>query len=667
MLIRNVITLIFACCFAVPVSAEPQLSVQLDRSVIYEGESFFYQLTVSDTSPIGGNVVLDTSTWTDFDVQPLGEHSIQRGGSSFTMIINGRTVSERTAASHQTQFRYLLTPRRTGSHAIPLPSVTVNGNVLLPQSFSVDEGERQMFADHSIAVRVLEPDDQDIVFLTIETNRNRLYPMQPLEVTLVVQIKGLPGRYANTDPLMHLREPPQLQIPWVAENPPQGFQPTQRLNNWLNSYQVRPPQRGFAINNFTSGGFGAFPGFGSTGFGFGFGGDMLQRNLLQFSGTPRQITRPDAWGNATTYREYRFTRTFIPQEFGNYSFGPVILRGVLPVADPDNPDGLAGQRIYAVARPVNVAVVDIPHENRPADYIGAFGTFRWDATLTPQQARVGDPMTLTLRLSGQGSMANVRPIDLSANPDVAANFRVHPPTDDFSGTFTYTIRPLNSGAIEFPPISVSVFDVNTERFVSLQSLPIPLEIADSEFVQSPTLFGNVPDGTMQLAEGGLFANRTTLSETLPPISFAQWAMTVSLLFAGYVMIATGVLLMRYQWVSPKNQRQRGALNRARLRLSAVSSALRRRDSVNLVDASSELQGAFFGYIADKTDGVEQGMTTSDVCRQLSENQVPEALVNAIRSALESLDAVKYGGMDIRSLDELTAIAGTLLQQLDRQK
>jgi len=59
------------------------------------------------------------------------------------------------------------------------------------------------------------------------------------------------------------------------------------------------------------------------------------------------------------------------------------------------------------------------------------------------------------------------------------------------------------------------------------------------------------------------------------------------------------------------------------------------------------------------------MTTSDVCRQLAESQVPESLVSAIQSALESLDAVKYGGMDIRSLDELTTIVGALLQQLDR--
>lgn len=219
----------------------------------------------------------------------------------------------------------------------------------------------------------------------------------------------------------------------------------------------------------------------------------------------------------------------------------------------------------------------------------------------------------------------------------------------------------------FPSISVSVFDVNTERFVSLPSQPISLNIADSESVQSPTLFGGGPGGNVQLLEGGLFANKTTFSEMFPPITFVQWAVVISLLVAGYAAIALGVLLLQCQWSNPKQQRRRNALSRAKSRLANISTTLRGGNAANLVEISSELQGGFFGYIADKLDGAEQGMTTSDACRQLLEHRVPESLVDTIRSALESLDAVKYGGMDIRSLDELTNTTSMLLQQLDRSQ
>ena len=644
--------------------------MQLDRSAIYEGETFHYQLMLSDSSPLDDALIPDISSWTDFDVHSFTKQPVQMSGSSFSVtIINGRTVRDNRSATYSTQFNYVLTPKRAGTLAIPLPKVTVNGLTLSPQTFAVAEGERQLLADYSVAVQVIEPEEQDIVFLSMEVNRDRLYPLQPLEITLVIHIKGLLDRYAAVNPLTLLAQPPQLQIPWAERNV-KGFLPSQPLENWLTNLVVRPPQqRGFAINDYATSGMGFDTRVNRLSLLFSMD-DLLQRVPYQFSGSPRQIQRPDAQGNETTYWEYRFSRTFIPQEFGNYSFGPVTLKGALPVIIQANaPDGLTAKRIYAVAKPITVAVVDVPQANCPVDYIGAFGAFRWDATLTPQQARVGDPMTLTLRLLGQGSMANVRPLDLSSHPDVSTNFRVHmPPTEEMSEqscTFTYTIRPLNPGTIEFPSIPVSVFDVNMERFVSLSSLPIPLNIANAESIQSPTLFGSVPDGNVQLLEGGLFANKTTLSQTFPPITFAQWALTVSCLTAGYAAMALGVLLWRCQWTNPKRQRQRGALSRAKSRLATLSSAL--RGGKNLIEISSELSGVFFGYIADRWDKAEQGMTTNDACQHLRDNRVPESLIGAIKAALESLDAVKYGGMDMRSLDELAGTALTLLQQLDRER
>ena len=710
MSIKNFFAFVVVCCVAVSVSAEPKLAVQLDRSALYDGETFHYQLVLSSTNPLDESVVPDHSAWTDFDIQSFVRRPVQMSGSSVTMIVNGRTIRDDRTAAYQMQFNYVLAPKRTGTLTIPLPKVIVNGKTLQPQSYIVAEGERQLLEDFSAVVRVMEPEEQDIVFLSIETDRNRLYPLQPLEVTLVIQIKSLPHRFATTNPLTLFSQVPQLQIPW-AERIVRGFQPTQQLENWLNTLVVRPPQqRGFAINDFaTSGiGFGHLPSLLFS------GDDLLRKVPYQFSGTPRQVQRPDAQGNDTTYWEYRFSRTFTAQEFGHYSFGPVTLKGALPVAmDANAPDDLAVQRIYAVAKPATVAVVDVPQTNRPADYIGAFGTFRWDATLTPHQARVGDPMTLTLRLAGQGSTANVRSMDFSANDDVAAHFRVHmPPTekvDEQSCTFTYTIRPLTAGTVEFPPISISVFDVNTERFVSLSSLPISLDIADAESVHAPTLFGGVPEGNVQLAEGGLFGNKSTLSQTFLPITFAQWAAVVSLFIAGYAAIALGVLLWRHQWTHPN--RQRGALARAKARLAIIATTLSKGDSADLIDTeasenfqipnilarqqrpeagkaverlhdstghrrlpdpaqieiSSALQGVLFGYIADKMEGTEQGMTTDDACQRLRENRVPESLVDAIRATLESLDAIKYGGLDIRSLGELAHTASTLLQQLDRER
>ncbi|MDR0327450.1 MAG: BatD family protein, partial [Planctomycetaceae bacterium] len=239
MLIRNVFTLPFVCFFAVSAWAEPQLTVRLERSAIYEGESFVYQLVVSDTSPVDAGVMPDTSAWKDFDVRLLATHSGQQGGSSMSMtIINGKVVKDnRLSMTYTTYFRYALTPRRTGLLTIPLPQVSVGGKTLIPQSFFVEEGDHQILADHSITVLVSAPEDQDIVFLTIETNRQRLYPMQPLEITAVMRIKGFAGRLSATDPLSVIRQLPQLYIPWSVETP-KGFQSNQKAEQ-QNTTQIK--------------------------------------------------------------------------------------------------------------------------------------------------------------------------------------------------------------------------------------------------------------------------------------------------------------------------------------------------------------------------------------------------------------------------------------------
>jgi hypothetical protein len=637
--------------FAVPVSAELELAVQLDRTAVYEGETFFYQLVLTDSKPISSIAEPDTSLWHDFDVQFLPKQTEQRGGMKSVVILNGKVVKDdQSATSYVIRFNYILSPKHRGINSIPLPKVTVNGQTLLPKSFAVDDGDRQLAADGSVSVRIIEPERQDSVILTIETNRNRCYPLQPLEITLVVQIKALPGRFAGTDPLLLLRQPPQLKIPWaVSDHFSKGILGEQKLENWLASLLVVPPQKGFSINGLSN-------GLNASPMNFGFFDDMFQKVLYQFSGSPKKIKRPDGQGNESAYWEYRFSRRFIPQEFGNYSFGPVTLKGTLPVAEANAPDGVGAKKFYAAAQAVNVNVADIPQEKRPADYIGAFGTFRWNVNIEPREARIGDPMTLTLRLSGQGSMANVRPVDLTAIPAIAENFRVHlPPTEEMNETscsFTYTIRPQMPGKIVFPPISVSVFDVNTEQFSTLQSAAIPLEIAEAENVQSATLFGSVSadSDALRLSEKGLFANKTAPEGILPMIGYKQWAAVLSFLTAAYIIAAISVSLLRNRRIDSKAARKRGALSRAKSRLASIT-------------VPEELQAVFFGYTADVSDGAEQGMTTSDVCRLLREGHVSETLIAEIQKLLDTLDAAKYGGMNVRSLDELTQTAAAMLQRL----
>jgi hypothetical protein len=644
-----------------PVFAEPKLRVQMNRAVIHEGETIYYQLTLSDNKPLDESITPDTSAWTDFLVQALPKRSGQR--SSSRVVINGKVMQDET--HHAAQFSYILTPKRTGSLLLPPPKVFVDGTPLLLQSVTVEDGTAQGQSGGSVPITVSTPEKQDNVVLRIEANRTRLYPLQTLTITLTIWIKALPEQLAEMNPLTLPSNPPRLQIPWIAGDTalPKGLVPVQKFEDWLNSLVVSRPQRGFAIND-----------LGENRFNFGgvddwfrtpFSQNLDQRKVLyQFSDTPKQVKRKDHLGNETVYWEYRFVRSFTPQEIGDFVFGPVTLKGMFAVADSTAKEGINGKDIYAVAPQIAVRIVDVPQENRPSDYIGAFGTFRWSVDVKPRKAKVGDPMTLTLQLAGQGQTGNVTMPDLTQNPAITEHFRVHqPPTedaDDQSCSFTYTIRPIHAGTVTFPVLTASIFDVEKEKFITLESKAIPLEIGEAETVSSAAVFGNTPDNTggeWEKSDKGLFANMTDPNGAVDQsVDYVYWLETLIAVVSLYFILAGSVSLWQRRNADPKRIRRRRAKNRANSRLIAVLTG-------KIPTSPEELQSIFLGYVADMTDSEERGMTTADACRKLGELGTADDVITDVRRFLETLDGAKYGGLDLHSMVELTNDLITVLERI----
>ncbi len=114
------------------------------------------------------------------------------------------------------------------------------------------------------------------------------------------------------------------------------------------------------------------------------------------------------------------------------TFGPVTLKGTF-AAGVDPVKGAIGKDIYAVAKALLVNIKDVPEEGRPENYIGAIGRFQFDADLAPRKAKTGDPMTLTLTLSGQGTLDSITAPDLSNIPQIADNFKIYEATEQTKG------------------------------------------------------------------------------------------------------------------------------------------------------------------------------------------------------------------------------------------
>jgi hypothetical protein len=109
---------------------------------------------------------------------------------------------------------------------------------------------------------------------------------------------------------------------------------------------------------------------------------------------------------------------------------------------------------------------------------------------------VGDPLTLTLTLSGDLNLDDAFPPLLSAQTNLTADFRIYDRTvrtvrREETVDYLFTIRPLRAGALELPPIAVSYFDPDRRAVRTVHTRPIPVRARPSAELDLQTVIPSV--------------------------------------------------------------------------------------------------------------------------------------------------------------------------------
>jgi len=591
-------------------AAEPQPSIttQLSHREVYEGQAVQYRITLHN---VDAPVEPELGPLDDFHVTALGPRTFE---SRQVRIINGQREE---TVDRARQYDYRLVPRKTGTLEIPAPSVRLAGKVL--------KGEKR-------SLKVLAPDAQDFVIAEISSDRSSVYPMQTFTVTLTVLVKGLPKPNANRDPLSVQDSPPAMQIPWVLDNQlPDGLKPQMEQDRWLASLHPDTTS-GLSINGFRR----------PTLF------TLMEDSPMAFTGRVSQIKRRDKDGEEVRYWQYAFPRTFHAKKPGTFRFGPATVQGAFATRQSER--GLIGQEIYTVAKPIEVIVKDVPEEGRPATFTGAIGQFQLSAELKPQRVRIGDPMTLTLTLHGEGTCETVRAPDLAAVKEITEHFQIDAATEENEETksqFTYSLRPIDAEVKSFPAVAMSYFDVESQRYETLRTEPIPIEVVKAvplstdQIVATPQRSGEQND--LKARREGTFANITDLAavrdESVRP---ERWLVGLGSLAGLYVVLAAAVVRFQRLTGDPSLLRRRQAAGRARRRLHTALASLSVSSSRQATDG---LQAAVTGLVADVADLAEAGLTPREVREHLQTLGVADALVQRTGRLLDACDAARYGIVD----------------------
>lgn len=149
-------------------------------------------------------------------------------------------------------------------------------------------------------------------------------------------------------------------------------------------------------------------------------------------------------------------------------------------------------------------VLPLPEDGKPAGFTGAIGDFTMEVTGTPLKVEVGEPITLTMTISGKG---NFNRVEAPVFPEGPA-WKAYSPTSAFdkdnakyegSKSFEQAIVVKQGGVNEIPSLTFSYFDPAKKKYVTLRSDPIPLQLQGGVSSQAGGAVAGAGTGTGTLS------------------------------------------------------------------------------------------------------------------------------------------------------------------------
>ena len=236
----------------------------------------------------------------------------------------------------------------------------------------------------------------------------------------------------------------------------------------------------------------------------------------------------------------------------------------------------------------------LPLQGRPTDFSGAVGNFDVTAEASATRAVTGDPITLKMKISGQGNFDRVATNGLESGSgwkSYKPNARFVPADrEGFAGTKTFEqpIVATQAGSSEIPALSFSYFDPDAQRYVTKTTSPIPIDIVSGSASGSPLLPAATPAPARPTQ--GLLTDRpeTSARSSLRPVVLAPWFLISNALIAAATVI--GLVGKRWQQRranDPERVRAAAASAAVRGAVSAMDEAIKNRNSVGFFYAARQ--------------------------------------------------------------------------------
>jgi len=346
--------------------------------------------------------------------------------------------------------------------------------------------------------------------------------------------------------------------------------------------------------------------------------------------------------------------------------------------------GGSGRR-YPVERstePVKLVIKPLPVIDRPDDFTGAVGKYTMDVLAKPTKVKVGDPITLTINIRGEGNIQTIGEplLDSESMKDFKAyDFEAKVTITDrgygIKGEklFNKVIEPQSEDSNIIPGISFSYFDPELEKYKTLTYAPIPIEVESSEIeipIHLSVEGAGMTKGQVKILTKDILPIMSDLYsfENQGPAIYKRPFILAIVFIIPILIVVASFYVQRQRELLHTDvgyARKKRAMAHAQKHLSNARELLQ-------LDNPSEfyatLARTILKHIADKLNVTSAAVTSDNIYDMLEKRGVSNDVIKELRQCLESCDYGRFssGQLSKAQMESTLETAEKVIMHLEKQ-
>lgn len=404
---------------------------------------------------------------------------------------------------------------------------------------------------------------------------------------------------------------------------------------------------------------------------------------------PRQIQLTQENLDGVTYNVGVLKKVIaFPQRAGTLEFDPMELETIVRLQSQskrrsvwddffggDPFGGYKDVRYAPKCNKLKINVRQFPENSKPENFGGAVGKFKMEAILDKTTTKTDEPITLKIKISGQGNIKLIEAPKLQLPPDIetydpkiAEN--ISSANNIISGTksYDYLLIPRRAGEYKLPEFGFSYFDPEKKEYVSIASPSFIIQVEKGNQITTgtPTISGINKEDVKLIGQDIRFIKTKTSLRNRDdkflgtPQFYVSVAMPFLLFFILFGIrqrqekLAGNVALVKF----------RKANKMAKKRMETANKFLKENNKKNFYDETAR---ALWGYLGDKL-GISQADMTKDKVREiLLTKNLSEEMIKQLLDTLDTCEMALFApSSDSAGMEKIYQNAIELISKIEEQ-